>query len=193
MCETWVRRTCCSWSESRRSAPCASRLPSWPAQCQRSARPHLDCLQPNNIIWSPSLQFPYTQTTCIFVRRMFSGWWVSGQGKVGPITPTNTVSLNIIINECINWMKLLAVTHTILWSSTRLFTTHEHLFLWIFFSLSLSLSPAVCTARVTKTVGNRLHELTAVRSQPVYCAAVYRERRYQMLCEYNFSSWRWAC
>ena len=27
-----------------------------------------------------------------------------------------------------------------------------------------------------------------VRSQPVYCAAVYRERRYQMLCEYNFSS-----
>ena len=27
----------------------------------------------------------------------------------------------------------------------------------------------------------------------VYCAAVYRERRYQMLCEYNFSSWRWAC
>ena len=32
-----------------------------------------------------------------------------------------------------------------------------------------------------------------VRSQPVYCADVYRERRYQMLCEYNFSSWRWAC
>ena len=30
-------------------------------------------------------------------------------------------------------------------------------------------------------------------SQPVYCADVYRERRYQMLCEYNFSSWRWAC
>ena len=27
-----------------------------------------------------------------------------------------------------------------------------------------------------------------VRSQPVYCADVYRERRYQMLCEYNFSS-----
>ena len=26
----------------------------------------------------------------------------------------------------------------------------------------------------------------------VYCADVYRERRYQMLCEYNFSSWRWA-
>ena len=23
-------------------------------------------------------------------------------------------------------------------------------------------------------------------SQPVYCADVYRERRYQMLCEYNF-------
>ena len=33
----------------------------------------------------------------------------------------------------------------------------------------------------------------AVRSQPVYCADVYRERRYQMLCEYNFSSWGWAC
>ena len=28
----------------------------------------------------------------------------------------------------------------------------------------------------------------AVCSQPVYCAADYRERRYQMLCEYNFSS-----
>ena len=27
-----------------------------------------------------------------------------------------------------------------------------------------------------------------VRSQPVYCADVYRERRYQMLFEYNFSS-----
>ena len=26
------------------------------------------------------------------------------------------------------------------------------------------------------------------RSSPVYCTAVYRERRYQMLCEYNFSS-----
>jgi len=33
----------------------------------------------------------------------------------------------------------------------------------------------------------------AVRSQPVYCADVYRERGHQMLCEYNFSSWRWAC
>ena len=32
-----------------------------------------------------------------------------------------------------------------------------------------------------------------VRSQPVYCADVYREWRYQMLCEYNISSWRWAC
>jgi len=29
--------------------------------------------------------------------------------------------------------------------------------------------------------------------QPLYCADVYRERRYQMLCEYNSSSWRWAC
>ena len=34
---------------------------------------------------------------------------------------------------------------------------------------------------------------SGVRSQPVYWADVYRERRYQMLCEYNFSSWRWAC
>jgi len=32
----------------------------------------------------------------------------------------------------------------------------------------------------------------SVRSQPVYCADVYGERRYQMLCEYNFSSWKWA-
>ena len=32
-----------------------------------------------------------------------------------------------------------------------------------------------------------------VCSKPVYCADVYRERRYQMLCEYNFSSRRWAC
>jgi len=42
----------------------------------------------------------------------------------------------------------------------------------------------------------RLHSTpvkSGVGSQPVYCAAVYRERRYQMLCEYNFSSWRWAC
>jgi len=31
------------------------------------------------------------------------------------------------------------------------------------------------------------------RSQPVYWADVYRERRYEMLCEYNFSSLRWAC
>ena len=34
---------------------------------------------------------------------------------------------------------------------------------------------------------------SGLRSQPLYCADVYRERRYQMLCEYNFSSWRWAC
>ena len=56
-----------------------------------------------------------------------------------------------------------------------------------------------------KSTGYPLHSLvspslppraslrTAGRSQPVYCAAVYREWRYQMLCEYNFSSWRWAC
>ena len=36
----------------------------------------------------------------------------------------------------------------------------------------------------------RLHS-TLVES--VYWADVYRERRYQMMCEYNFSSWRWAC
>jgi len=32
----------------------------------------------------------------------------------------------------------------------------------------------------------RLHS-TPVESR------LYRERRYQMLCEYNFSSWRWTC
>ena len=34
----------------------------------------------------------------------------------------------------------------------------------------------------------RLHStlVESVRSQPVYCADIYRERRYQMLCEYNF-------
>jgi hypothetical protein len=38
-----------------------------------------------------------------------------------------------------------------------------------------------CRARqITPTYG--------VCSQPVYCADVYRERRYQMLCEYNLSS-----
>ena len=37
----------------------------------------------------------------------------------------------------------------------------------------------------------RLHSTlveSGLRSQPVYCADVYRERRYQMLCEYNSSS-----
>ena len=46
-----------------------------------------------------------------------------------------------------------------------------------------SLSVNVCT----------VHWLRADCSVPVYCANVYRERRYQMLCEYNFSSWRGAC
>jgi len=32
------------------------------------------------------------------------------------------------------------------------------------------------------------NKLELFRSQPVYGAAVYRERRYQMLCEYKFSS-----
>ena len=31
-------------------------------------------------------------------------------------------------------------------------------------------------------------KMSRVRSQAVYCADDYRERRYQMLCEYNFSS-----
>ena len=42
----------------------------------------------------------------------------------------------------------------------------------------------------------RLHSTlvgSGVRCQPVYCTDVCRERRYQMLYEYNFSSWRWAC
>ena len=44
-----------------------------------------------------------------------------------------------------------------------------------------------CRARqITPTYANI--KIKAVRSQPVYCADVYRERRYQMLCEYNFSS-----
>ena len=37
----------------------------------------------------------------------------------------------------------------------------------------------------------RLHSTpveSRLQSRAVYCAAVYRERRYQMLCEYNFSS-----
>jgi hypothetical protein len=38
-----------------------------------------------------------------------------------------------------------------------------------------------------------LCNICTVHSQPVYCADVYRERRYQMLCLYNLSSWRWAC
>ena len=38
-----------------------------------------------------------------------------------------------------------------------------------------------------------LHSTLVESSQQVYCADVYRARRYQMLCEYNFSSWRWAC
>ena len=39
-------------------------------------------------------------------------------------------------------------------------------------------------------VCKRLHStlVERARSQPVYCAYVYRQRRYQMLCEYNFSS-----
>jgi hypothetical protein len=42
-------------------------------------------------------------------------------------------------------------------------------------------------------LNKELYIKVGVRSQPVYCADVYRERRYQMLCEYNLSSWRWAC
>ena len=51
-----------------------------------------------------------------------------------------------------------------------------------------------CKARqITPTYANITMKGTRVRSQPVFCADVYRQRRYQMLCEYNFSSWRWAC
>ena len=39
------------------------------------------------------------------------------------------------------------------------------------------------TASDIFTLCKRLH---STHSQPVYCADVYRERRYQMLCEYNF-------
>jgi len=38
-----------------------------------------------------------------------------------------------------------------------------------------------------------LHSTLVESSQPVYCAAVYRERCYQMLWKYNWPSWRWAC
>ena len=38
-----------------------------------------------------------------------------------------------------------------------------------------------------------LHSTLVESSQPVYCVDVHRERRYQMLCEHNFSSWRWVC
>ena len=41
---------------------------------------------------------------------------------------------------------------------------------------------AVCVAGVA------VREDWAALLLLVYCAAVYRERRYQMLCEYNFSS-----
>ena len=46
------------------------------------------------------------------------------------------------------------------------------------------------TASVIFALCKRLHSTLVERgrSQPVYCADVYRDRRYQMLCEYNFSS-----
>jgi len=56
-----------------------------------------------------------------------------------------------------------------------------------------------CTGRFGSSPYSRLNVnglsscSQAFCSQPVYCAAVYRERRYLMLCENNFSSWRWAC
>jgi len=54
------------------------------------------------------------------------------------------------------------------------------------------------TASRVVAVCKRLHRTPdesrlAVCSHPAYCTAVYRERRYQMLCEYNFSSWIWTC
>ena len=39
-----------------------------------------------------------------------------------------------------------------------------------------------------KRLHSKLVESGLVLSQPVYCADIYRERRYQILCEYNFSS-----
>ena len=49
------------------------------------------------------------------------------------------------------------------------------------------------TESVIFALCKRLHSTLVESSQPVYCADVYRERRYQMLCEYNFTSWRWEC
>jgi hypothetical protein len=43
---------------------------------------------------------------------------------------------------------------------------------------------ALCAVQYSKLVESGL----GVLSQTVYCADVYRERRYQMLCEYNLSS-----
>jgi len=49
------------------------------------------------------------------------------------------------------------------------------------------------TASANVTLCKRLYSTPAESSQPVYSTAVYREWHYQMLCEYNFSSRRWAC
>jgi hypothetical protein len=46
----------------------------------------------------------------------------------------------------------------------------------------------ICRARqITPTYAN-IKMKGSIRSQPVYYADVYRERRYQMMCEYNLSS-----
>ena len=51
-----------------------------------------------------------------------------------------------------------------------------------------------CTHTASSIVAlcKRLHS-TPVESRLLCRATVYSERRYQMLCVYNWSSWRWAC
>ena len=53
--------------------------------------------------------------------------------------------------------------------------------------LILSLSVNSCRVQRMRT------DCSAVCSYPAYCTVLYTEWRYQMLCEYNLSSWRWAC
>jgi hypothetical protein len=65
-----------------------------------------------------------------------------------------------------------------------------------FDGLTLVRCVCVCVSGAEQSGTGSLHSTlveSGVRSQPVYCADVYRERRYQMLCEYKLSSWRWAC
>ena len=79
-------------------------------------------------------------------------------------------------------------------TSVTVHTKKEFIVIWFFFTVhhcrELFHQPTL--------MNNFLYSLTicffyTIRSQPVYCADVYRGRRYQMLCEENFFSWRWAC